>query len=67
MRSKRIRLHKTLPVVCVGGSAGGLDAYIRFTHTSAGRYGGCYRHREHLTIMPTSSRFFPAIQTMRLS
>ena len=44
---------KDFPVVCVGGSAGGLDAYIRLlTHLPADM-GVAIVIVNHITIMPT--------------
>ena len=36
---------KDFPIICVGGSAGGLDASTRLLAKSTIRYGRCYRHR----------------------
>jgi len=44
---------KNFPVVCVGGSAGGLDAYIRLlTHLPADM-GVALVIVNHITMMPT--------------
>ena len=59
---------KNFPVVCVGGSAGGLDAYIRLlTHLPADM-GVAIVIVNHITITPACSmRFFPATQRCRWS
>ena len=40
------RVAKNFPVVCVGGSAGELDAYTRLLRHLP--YGCCHRHRKSL-------------------
>lgn len=44
---------KNFPVVCVGGSAGGLDAYIRLLKNLPGDMGVAVVIVNHITIMPT--------------
>lgn len=41
------------PVVCVGGSAGGLDAYIRLSKNLPSDMGVAIVIVNHITIMPT--------------
>ena len=41
------------PVVCVGGSAGGLDAYIRLLKNLPSDMGVAIVIVNHITIMPT--------------
>ena len=47
------RATKTFPVVCVGGSAGGLDAYIRLLRCLPGDMGVAIVIVNHITMMPT--------------
>lgn len=44
---------KNFPVVCVGGSAGGLDAYIRFLKHLPGGTGAVFVIVNHITTIPT--------------
>ena len=44
---------KNFPVVCVGGSAGGLDAYIRLLKNLPTDMGAAIVIVNHITIMPT--------------
>lgn len=44
---------KNFPVVCVGGSAGGLDAYIRLLKHLPGDMGVAIVIVNHITVMPT--------------
>ena len=44
---------KTFPVVCVGGSAGGLDAYIRLLKNMPADMGVAIVIVNHITTMPT--------------
>lgn len=44
---------KNFPVVCVGGSAGGLDAYIRLLKHLPGDTGAAFVIVNHITTMPT--------------
>ena len=46
-------LVKNFPVVCVGGSAGGLDAYIRLLQNLPSDMGVAIVIVNHITIMPT--------------
>jgi chemotaxis response regulator CheB len=43
----------TFPIVCVGGSAGGLDAYIRLLQNLPNTMGVAIVIVNHITIMPT--------------
>jgi chemotaxis response regulator CheB len=44
---------KNFPIVCVGGSAGGLDAYIRLLRNLPADMGVAIVIVNHITIMPT--------------
>ena len=44
---------KNFPIVCVGGSAGGLDAYIRLLENLPNDMGVAIVIVNHITIMPT--------------
>ena len=44
---------KNFPIVCVGGSAGGLDAYIRLLENLPADMGVAIVIVNHITIMPT--------------
>ncbi|MDP3439911.1 MAG: chemotaxis protein CheB [Azonexus sp.] len=44
---------KTFPIVCIGGSAGGLDAYIRLLENLPADMGVAIVIVNHITIMPT--------------
>jgi two-component system, chemotaxis family, protein-glutamate methylesterase/glutaminase len=44
---------KNFPIVCVGGSAGGLDAYIRLLQNLPGDMGVAIVIVNHITTMPT--------------
>jgi chemotaxis response regulator CheB len=59
---------KYFPVVCVGGSAGGLDAYIKLlTHLPADM-GVAIVIVNHITILPTMlHELFRATQRCQLS
>ena len=46
-------LEKKFPVVCVGGSAGGLDAYIRLLQNLPSDMGVAIVIVNHITMMPT--------------
>ena len=56
---------KTFPVVCVGGSAGGLDAYIRLLQNLPADMGVAIVIVNHITIMPTQlHEVLPRFTTM---
>lgn len=44
---------KNFPIVCVGGSAGGLDAYIRLLKNLPADMGVAIIMVNHITMMPT--------------
>lgn len=44
---------KTFPIVCVGGSAGGLDAYIRLLQNLPADMGAAIVIVNHITVVPT--------------
>jgi chemotaxis response regulator CheB len=44
---------KSFPIVCVGGSAGGLDAYIRLLKCMPADMGVAIVIVNHLTLVPT--------------
>ena len=44
---------KNFPIVCVGGSAGGLDAYIRLLQNLPADMGVAIVIVNHITMMPT--------------
>jgi chemotaxis response regulator CheB len=44
---------KNFPIVCVGGSAGGLDAYIRLLKCMPADMGVAIVIVNHLTLVPT--------------
>ncbi|MDD4928995.1 MAG: chemotaxis protein CheB [Gallionella sp.] len=44
---------RSFPIVCVGGSAGGLDAYIRLLQNLPGDMGVAIVIVNHITMMPT--------------
>ncbi len=44
---------RNFPIVCVGGSAGGLDAYIRLLHNLPADMGVAIVIVNHITLMPT--------------
>jgi len=44
---------KNFPIVCVGGSAGGLDAYIRLLQNLPADMGVAVVIVNHITMMPT--------------
>ena len=55
---------KNFPIVCVGGSAGGLDAYIRLLQNLPADMGAAIVIVNHITMMPTQlhevlARFTP--------
>ena len=53
------------PIVCVGGSAGGLDAYIRLLKNLPGDTGAAVVIVNHITIMPTQlHEVLPRFTTM---
>jgi len=53
MRGTGLDLPKTFPVVCVGGSAGGLDAYTRLLRHLPADIGGAIVIVNHLRIVAT--------------
>jgi chemotaxis response regulator CheB len=53
MSSKKNPFANDFPVVCVGGSAGGLDAYIRLLTQLPADMGVAIVIVNHITIMPT--------------
>lgn len=56
---------KTFPIVCVGGSAGGLDAYIRLLQNLPCDMGVAIVIVNHITIMPTQlHEVLPRFTTM---
>jgi chemotaxis response regulator CheB len=56
---------RTFPIVCVGGSAGGLDAYIRLLQNLPADMGVAIVIVNHITIMPTSlHEVLPRFTTM---
>jgi two-component system, chemotaxis family, protein-glutamate methylesterase/glutaminase len=56
---------KNFPVVCVGGSAGGLDAYIRLLKNLPADMGVAIVIVNHITIMPTQlHEVLPRFTTM---
>lgn len=56
---------KNFPVVCVGGSAGGLDAYIRLLKNLPADMGVAIVIVNHITIMPTQlHQVLPRFTTM---
>ena len=56
---------KTFPVVCVGGSAGGLDAYIRLLQNLPADMGVAIVIVNHITLMPTQlHEVLPRFTTM---
>lgn len=56
---------KKFPIVCVGGSAGGLDAYIRLLQNLPGDMGVAIVIVNHITIMPTQlHQVLPRFTTM---
>lgn len=56
---------KNFPIVCVGGSAGGLDAYIRLLKNLPCDMGVAIVIVNHITIMPTQlHEILPAYTTM---
>ena len=44
---------KNFPIVCVGGSAGGLDAYIRLLQNLPADMGVAIVIVNHITVLPT--------------
>ncbi|WP_231743280.1 chemotaxis protein CheB [Janthinobacterium sp. B9-8] len=44
---------KDFPIVCIGGSAGGLDAYIRLLKNLPANTGAAFTIVNHITRMPT--------------
>jgi len=59
---------RDFPVVCVGGSAGGLDAYIRLLRHLPADMGVAIVIVNHLrTVPPSSTRFSHAIPRCRLN
>ena len=58
-------LMKNFPIVCVGGSAGGLDAYIRLLQNLPADMGVAIVIVNHITIMPTQlHEVLPRFTTM---
>ena len=56
---------KRFPIVCVGGSAGGLDAYIRLLKHLPADMGAAVVIVNHITIMPTQlHEVLPRFTTM---
>jgi two-component system chemotaxis response regulator CheB len=56
---------KNFPIVCVGGSAGGLDAYIRLLQNLPNDMGVAIVIVNHITIMPTQlHEVLPRFTTM---
>ena len=56
---------KHFPIVCVGGSAGGLDAYIRLLQNLPSNMGVAIVIVNHITIMPTQlHEVLPRFTTM---
>jgi two-component system, chemotaxis family, protein-glutamate methylesterase/glutaminase len=56
---------KKSPIVCVGGSAGGLDAYIRLLQNLPGDMGVAIVIVNHITLMPTQlHEVLPRFTTM---
>lgn len=56
---------KNFPIVCVGGSAGGLDAYIRLLRNLPADMGVAIVIVNHITIMPTQlHKVLPSFTTM---
>lgn len=56
---------KKFPIVCVGGSAGGLDAYIRLLQNLPCDMGVAIVIVNHITIMPTQlHEVLPRFTTM---
>ena len=56
---------KNFPVVCVGGSAGGLDAYIRLLQNLPADMGVAVVIVNHITLMPTQRHeVLPRFTTM---
>jgi chemotaxis response regulator CheB len=49
---------KDFPIVCIGGSAGGLDAYIRLLQNLPADMGVAIVIVNHITSMPTTSMKF---------
>jgi len=61
----RDRSMKNFPIVCVGGSAGGLDAYIRLLQNLPADMGVAIVIVNHITIMPTQlHQVLPRFTTM---
>jgi chemotaxis response regulator CheB len=58
-------MKKDFPIVCVGGSAGGLDAYIRLLKHLPADMGAAVVIVNHITIMPTQlHEVLPRFTTM---
>ena len=56
---------KNFPIVCVGGSAGGLDAYIRLLQNLPADMGVAIVIVNHITMMPTQlHEVLPRFTTM---
>jgi two-component system, chemotaxis family, protein-glutamate methylesterase/glutaminase len=56
---------KNFPIVCVGGSAGGLDAYIRLLKNLPNDTGAAIVIVNHITLMPTQlHEVLPRFTTM---
>ena len=66
MKAKSVA--KDFPIVCVGGSAGGLDAYIRLLSHLPADMGVAIVIVNHLTIVPrTCTKSFLATLRCRLN
>ena len=53
MSTKAVQPLQNFPIVCVGGSAGGLDAYIRLLQNLPADMGAAIVIVNHITSMPT--------------
>ena len=63
--SKQPGVGKSFPIVCVGGSAGGLDAYIRLLQNLPPDLGMAFVIVNHITQMPTQlHEILPRFTTM---
>lgn len=62
---KHNRMTKNFPIVCVGGSAGGLDAYIRLLKCMPADMGVAIVIVNHITLFPTQlHEILPRFTTM---
>ena len=58
---------RNFPIVCVGGSAGGLDAYIRLLQNLPNDMGVAIGIVNHITLMPTQlHEVLPRFTTMQV-